>query len=274
MKGIDIVIPVHKYDDNVKVLLTRCLESLKGTAEVANVEGIETNVFVVGKSLSSDEIMNLVDWKDEFVSFNIVDNTTEATDFCSQVNFAVKEECKNDYFMVVEYDDMVTPNWIKTSLPYIAEKKKTSVFLPLVEVYDINKPETPISYINEIGWSSSFAENELGCLDLDALKEYCNFNLTGAIIKRNEFMKAGGLKPSIKLSFGYELLMRMANLYGDVFVIPKVGYFHFINRPDSLTAEYHRIMTQEEGAWWIKLAGQEYHFKKDRNKTYTPGEEE
>ena len=273
MKGIDIVIPVHKYDDNVKTLLTRCLESLKGTAEVANVEGIETNVLVVGKSLSSDEIMNLVDWKDVFKNFNVVDNNSDDTDFCSQVNLAVKE-CKNDYFMVVEYDDMVTPNWIKTSLPYIAEKKKTSVFLPLVEVYDINKPETPISYINEIGWSSSFAENELGCLDLDALKEYCNFNLTGAIIKRNEFVKAGGLKPSIKLSFGYELLMRMANLYGDVFVIPKVGYFHFINRPDSLTAEYHRTMTQEEGAWWIKLAGQEYHFKKDRNKTYTPGEEE
>ena len=96
MKGIDIVIPVHKYDDNVKALLTRCLESLKGTAEVANAEGIETNVLVVGKSLSSDEIMNLVDWKDVFKNFNVVDNNSDDTDFCSQVNLAVKE-CKNDY---------------------------------------------------------------------------------------------------------------------------------------------------------------------------------
>lgn len=273
MKGIDIVIPVHKYDADVKALLTRCLNSVKVMAEVSNVMRVKTDVVIVGPSLPSDEIMNLVEWKNEFASFNIVDNTTEATDFCSQVNFAVKEECKNDYFIIVEFDDVVTPNWVRTSLPYINERKKTSVFLPLIELYDINKSETPVGYINEIGWSSSFAENELGSLNLDALKEYCNFNVTGAIIKRSEFVKAGGLKPSIKLSFGYEFLMRMANLYGEVYIIPKVGYFHFINRPDSLTSEYHQTLSQEEGAWWIKLAGQEYHFKKDRNKTYSPDEE-
>ena len=33
-------------------------------------------------------------------------------------------------------------------------------------------------------------------------------------------------------------------------------------------------MTQEEGSWWIKLATQEYLFKKDRNKTYNPDEKE
>ena len=272
MKGIDIVIPVHKYDDDVKALLTRCLSSVKLMAEVSNVMQVKTDVVIVGPSLPTDEIMNLVEWSEEFASFNIVDNT-DATDFCSQVNFAVKEECKNDYFMIVEFDDVVTPNWVRTSLPYIQERKKTSVFLPLIELYDINKPETPVSYINEIGWSSSFAENELGSLNLDALKEYCNFNVTGAIIKRNEYIKAGGLKPSIKLSFGYEFLMRMANLYGEIYIIPKVGYFHFINRPGSLTSEYHQTLSQEEGAWWIKLAGQEYHFKKDRNKIYSPDEE-
>jgi hypothetical protein len=95
-----------------------------------------------------------------------------------------------------------------------------------------------------------------------------NFNITGGIIKRSEFIKAGGLKPSIKLSFGYEFLLRMANLYEEVYIIPKVGYFHFINREDSLTAEYHRTMTQEEGAWWIELAQEEYFFNEDRKKTY------
>ena len=274
MKGIDIVIPVHKYNEEVKALLTRCLASVKGMSVTSGEVGIKTDVTIVGPSLPSDEIMNLIEWKDEFVSLNVVDNTTDAVDFCSQVNFAVKEQCKNDYFIVVEYDDVVTDHWVKAALPYVLNRKKTSVFLPLVEVYDIRKPDMPLNYINEIGWSSSFAENELGSLNLDALKEYCNFNLTGAIIKRNEFVKAGGLKPSIKLSFGYEFLMRMANLYGEVYIVPKVGYFHFINRDDSLTSEYHRTMAQEEGAWWIKLAGQEYHFKKDRNKVYSPDEEE
>lgn len=274
MKGIDIVIPVHKYDENVEALLTRCLASIKDMAIEAKNINVNTDVIVVGPSLPSENIMKLIDWSDEFTSFNVVDNTSDATDFCSQVNLAVKEQCSNDYFMVVEYDDMVTPKWVKSAVPYILQKKKTSVFLPLVEVYDFSSPNIPIHYINEIAWSSSFAENELGSLNLDALTTYCNFNVTGAIIKKNEFLKAGGYKPSIKLSFGYELLMRMANLYSEVFIIPKVGYYHFVNREDSLTSEYHRTMSQEEGAWWIKLAGQEYHFKKDRNKTYSPDEEE
>ena len=46
-----------------------------------------------------------------------------------------------------------------------------------------------IHYINEIGWSSSFTENELGSLNVDVLQDYCNFNITGAIIKKNEFIK-------------------------------------------------------------------------------------
>lgn len=272
MKKVDIIVPVHKYDNDVKVLLTRCLESIKSMAAVSKGENITTDVVVVGPSLPSDDILNLVDWTDEFASFKVVDNITGNNDFCSQVNLAINESCKNDYFMVVEYDDMVTPKWLKMASPYIEKRKKTSVFLPLVELYDINDSEVPTGYVNEIAWSSSFVQNELGELDLESLKEFCNFNLTGAIIRRSDFVKAGGLKSSIKLSFNYELLLRMASLYGNVFVIPKVGYYHFIGRPDSLTNTYHSTMSQKEGAWWISLAGQEYHFKKDRKKEYSPEE--
>lgn len=273
MKGIDIIIPVHKYDDNVEVLLKRCLTSVKEMAITAKNININTDIVVVGPSLPSADVMKIIDWTDEFASFNVVDNTTNATDFCSQVNLAVKEQCSNDYFMIVEYDDMVTPKWLNMAYPYIQERNKCPLFLPLVEVYDIMSPNTPKYYINEIGWSSSFVENELGSLTCSLLKDYCNFNITGAIIKKNDYLKAGGLKPSMKLSFGYELLLRIANLYTEVYVIPKVGYFHFVNREDSLTSEYHRTMSQEEGSWWIKLALQEYNFKKDRNKTYSPSEE-
>ena len=274
MKGIDVIIPVHKYNDNVEALLKRCLTSVKEMAMNAKDADIKTDVILVGPSLPSEDIMKIIDWTDNFASFNVVDNNTDKIDFCSQINFAVKEYCSNDYFMVVEYDDMVTPKWINMALPYIQDRKKCSLFLPLVEVYDLATPDIPRYYINEIGWSSSFVENELGSLNCEQLKDYCNFNITGAIIKKNEYLKAGGLKPSIKLSFGYELLLRMANLYSEVYVVPKVGYYHFVNREDSLTTEYHKTMSQEEGSWWIKLALQEFHFKKDRNKTYSPNEQE
>lgn len=271
MKGLDIVIPVHKYNEEVAALLGRCLESIKAMANVNKGNSIKTDIFVVGPSLPSDEIMKLIEWEEEFNTFNVIDNDGN-TDFCSQVNFAVDKVCKNEYFMIVEYDDMVTDKWIKMALPYIESRPKCPIFLPLVEVYDINNPAIPIHYMNEIAWSSSFTDKELGSLNCNLLEDYCNFNITGAIVNKNDFVKSGMLKPSIKLSFGYELLLRLANLFKEVYIIPKVGYFHFVNRYDSLSTEYHQTMSQEEGAWWIKLATQEYHFKKDRNKTYTPDE--
>lgn len=273
MKGIDIIIPVHKYNTEVSQLLKRCLESVQSMALVNKEVNINTDIIVVGPALPSYDIMNLIEWKEEFASFNVVDNTTEATDFCSQVNYAVETTCKNDYFMVVEFDDMVTPKWAKMAMPYIEARPKCPAFLPLTEAYDIQNPTMPLHYINEMGWSSSFSDNELGSISCNALQDYCNFNITGAIIKRSDFVKAGMLKPSIKLAFGYELLLRLANLYKEIYVVPKVGYFHFVKREDSLTSEYHKTMSQEEGSWWIKLALEEYTYKKDRKKEYSPDKE-
>lgn len=270
MKGIDIIIPVHKYNTSVAELLARCLNSIKEMAKINKEEKITTRIQIVGpESLPSEEITNLIEWGDELDSFNIIINNGEL-DFCSQVNFAVNNACEMDYFMIVEFDDMVTSKWVKMATPYIKNRKKCPIFMPLVEVYDINKPNIPIHYINEIGWSSSFTESELGSLSVDVLQDYCNFNITGAILKKNDFVKVGGFKPSIKVSFGYELLLRLTNSYNESYVVPKVGYFHFVNRDDSLTSEYHKEMTPEEGSWWIKLATEEYTYKKDRNKTYSP----
>ena len=270
MKSIDIIIPLHLYNQTTIPLLTRCLMSIKSMASNSKKENIKINLNIVGPNLQnkSEEIFNLIEWGEEFNSFNIIDNEGEI-DFCSQVNFAVKEACKSEYFMVVEFDDIVTEKWLNMSIPYILKYKKCPIFLPLVEVYDINNPQKPLHYINEIGWSSTFTENELGFLNNEALLDYCNFNITGSIIKRIDFIKAGGFKPSIKLSFGYELLLRLSHLYKNIYIIPKVGYFHFINREGSLTSEYHKTITQKEGSWWIKLATEEYTYKNDRNKIYT-----
>jgi hypothetical protein len=271
MKGIDIIIPVHEYNPEVSELLKRCLESIQAMALVNKDMNLCTDVCVVGPSLPTEEINKLIEWDAEFTSFNIVENSGKI-DFCSQVNYAVENGCHNEYFIVVEFDDIVTAKWVKMALPYIESRPKCPIFLPLVEVYDIQNPNAPLHYINELGWSSSFAENELGSLTNAALQDYCNFNFTGSIVKRSDFIKAGGLKPSIKLAFGYELLLRLAHFNKEVYVVPKVGYFHFVNRDNSLTSEYHRTMTQEEGSWWIKLAIEECQHKKDRNKTYSPDE--
>ena len=274
MKSIDIIIPVHKYNEEIESLLKRCLTSVNEMADKGKSFNILTNVLLIqAPETPVVTIENFIETPIAFNTFGCYENKTGNYDFSSQVNYAVNNFCQSDYFMVVEFDDIVTPKWLNMALPYIECRPKCPVFLPLVEVYDIENQSKPLYYMNEIGWSSSFVENELGSLSKLVLQAYCNFNTTGAIFRRDEFIKAGGFKPSIKLSFGYELLLRLAHLYNEVYVVPKVGYFHFVNRKDSLTSEYHETMTQEEGYWWINLAVEEFQYKKDRKKTYIPQED-
>ena len=277
MKGIDILIPLHKYDTEVSELLKRCLTSISDSMgtnkDITHYITIIGTPKVCGMENEIRELLKGINNDEEYWSFKLVENKDGEYDFCSQVNYAVKNYCETDYFMVVEYDDMITPKWVGVALPYIKERKKCPMFLPLVEVYDIKNVNNPLYYINEIGWSSSFVENELGVLTNDNLKDYCNFNITGSIMKKFDFIKAGGLKPSIKLSFGYELMLRLSNLYKELFVVPKVGYFHFINREGSLTSEYYQTMSQKEGSWWINLALEEYTYKHDREIAYSEIEE-
>mgnify|MGYP003510568178 CR=1 FL=1 len=68
------------------------------------------------------------------------ENKSDKLDFSSQVNFAVENVCENDYFIVVEYDDMVIDKWVKMALPYMDSRQKCPIFLPLIEIYDINNP--------------------------------------------------------------------------------------------------------------------------------------
>lgn len=277
MKGISVVVPVHEYNEVVETLLKRCLTSIKDMAQNGKAYGVETELIVVGpESVVDKDLESLITYQEEetspFTKVVALKNTGE-TNFCSQVNLAVEKSVAYDYFMIVELDDAVTPKYLKSVSYYTDKRPNTTVFLPLVELYELQNLASPVGYMNEIAWSNSFSDEELGSLNLDALNTYYNFNVTGGVFKTADFKKAGSLKPSIKVSFAYELLLRMANLYGEVYIIPKVGYFHTVNRKDSLTDIYQQTVSQEEGSWWIKLAGQEYLFKKDRNKEYTPDEE-
>lgn len=269
--------PVHEYNDIVAELLKRSLTSIKDMAVNGKEYGVATELIVVGpEDVIKNDIESLIVYNEgetsPFENVVLVKNVG-ATDFCSQINTAVEKKVSYDYFMIVELDDAVTPKYLKSLSRYVDKRGNTSVFLPLVELYDVQNMTNPVGYANEIAWSNSFSDEELGSLNLDALNAYYNFNITGGVFKTSDFKKAGALKPSIKVSFGYELLLRMANLYGEVYVLPKVGYLHTVNRKDSLTDLYQQTISQEEGSWWIKLAGQEYLFKKDRNKEYTPDEE-
>ena len=260
MKDLTIIIPLNEFDQIVEEYLE---DSVKSCTD-ADKNGETTKMFVGPKEVLDKlkETMHLDDWKYVY---------NEKSDFSAQINAAVKE-CKTKYFTILEYDDTFTPKWFDNVETYIncndEYYEDIAVFLPLTEVIDYEeKDKGPIGYINEAVWASSFSD-EIGYLDVECLKNYMNFNTTGGVFRTEDFKKVGGLKESMKLSFWYEFLLRAVYNKKRVFVIPKVGYKHLINRPSSLSTTYNNTMSEKEADWWVELAQKEYFFTNDRNKTY------
>lgn len=251
MLDITVIIPIVTLDtDEKKSMLANAINSI----------GDVKKIVVVG----SAEALKTV----ETVDSNIVllENTGD-TRYAAQVNFAVNKEVKTKYFSVLEYDDAFSPIWFNNVEKYLsADTDDTFAFLPLTEVVDIRNNDI-IGYANEALWASSFSE-EIGYFDLNSITDYFNFNTSGGVFKTEDFKSLGMLKTSMKLVYWFEFLMRALYKGKRIFVIPKIGYYHFVNRPDSISAKYSMEMSEKEADWWIDLAKKEYFFPQDRKKTY------
>ena len=249
MKDLTIIIPVHKYDENIKELLSRALNSIPEN----------TNVII---SASVDAAKELSSWT---VSKETVVLPFEKTSFCDLVNNAV-EKVETKWFSILEFDDTYTKIWFKEAEKYIEFKPDVSVFMPFEDLIDFTDKKF-VGYGNEAVWASSFS-NELGYIDYDCLQNFFDFYLTGSIFNKEDWVSVGGLKSSIKLTFWYEFLLRMTHNNKKIFVIPKVGYVHLLNREGSLIKEYAATIDEKESKGWINIAKQEHFFKNDRNKVY------
>ena len=257
MKDLTVIVPIHKMDEKIASLLERAIKSLKE----ADKEG-ESKVIFIAPEKADFKLPNF-----ELKNDNKFLAISKSADFSTQINTAVKE-CDTKYFTILEVDDEFTPTWFKNVEKQIEVGEDISLYLPLTEVIDSrDENKGPIGYVNEAVWASSFSE-VIGELDLECLLAYLNFNTTGGVFKKDDFVSVGGLKPSMKLTFWYEFLLRLLNSGKRVYVIPKVGYHHYIYRDGSLSDTYNKEMTTEEGDWWVELAKKEYFFKKDRKKTY------
>jgi hypothetical protein len=250
MKNLTIIIPVFNLNDVKVNLLSRAIESVD-----------DSNILIVG--VKSD-IEKVVIPKDKTIKTLI--NDSDNTTYPYQVNLAV-QNVNTDYFSVLEYDDTYTPIWFKNLGQYMEnDTEDTFAFLPLTEVIDTELG--PIGYANEAVWASSFSE-EIGCYDVQSLEDYLDFNTSGGVFKVSDFKSLGMLKSSMKLTFWYEFLLRALYKGKRIFVIPKVGYLHYVGNEDTLTSIYMNNMDEKEANWWIDLAKKEYFFPHDRNKKYT-----
>ena len=268
--NISVIIPIHTVID-LDQYLPKALESVtKNTIQPDEILIVRCACPEVTQFLTEYDFGNLVE------KVRVIE-TQKTKEYAHMVNSAV-EEISTDYFSILEFDDEYSSIWFKNAVKYIKAYPDVDVFLS--HVIDVDQNNNFIGTTNEVTWSLGFVQgmtpeesySNLGFLDLEALKTYPNFQLSGAVIKKSTFEDIGGIKNNLKLSFIYEFLLRMTYNGYKVMTIPKSGYKHMNMRPYSLFWRYRNDdrykLSQDEGKFWMQTAMKEYFFNFDREIKY------
>ena len=197
---------------------------------------------------------------------NLVKNTGE-TDFASQVNLGVSKST-NEWVSILEFDDEYSSIWFKNVYRYVNAYNNVSIFLPIVVDTDSNG--LFVGFTNEASFAANINE-EIGYLTNETLLNYQNFQTSGMVFKKEIFNDFGGFKKSIKLTFVYELLLRLTHNSVKIMTIPKIGYKHTNLREGSIFWNYKNgvnKLTDDEVKFWIESSKKEYFFTEDRNIKY------
>jgi len=256
MSSISLIVPVHKLE---KEYLDGCILSIKNQKEKPNEV-----LFVTSNDDEIKNYLNSYDFGDLKEIIKIVTNETNDFGFQSQINYGVTSS-NSEYITFLEYDDELSPIWIKNAKEYIHHYPEVGVFLPII--YETDENGRFISFTNESVWAKEFSEVS-GYLDNNVLQRVQNFNFDGMVVKKSDFEEYGKLKSNMKLTFTYEFLLRMTYFSVPVMVIPKLGYKHTNNREGSLFVEYKKSIDVLESKFWVNKAKKEYFFKEDREITY------
>jgi hypothetical protein len=253
--NITTIIPIHEYNEVIETYLHKAIESV-----ITQTDEYKTDIIIV----SPIDIKLLVEPKLNYlnnVSYVINEGNT---DYQTQINLAV-ESVTTDYFMVLELDDEINNTYFKNGEAYIKYMPDVDVFLTMM--VEVNEQNQGIKLTNEVIWSQQFVgENgEAGFLNINSLKQYSDFKLSGAIFKKSDFINNGKYKTKIKLTFMYEYLLRLLNNGGKVYCIPKIGYKHLSTRENSMFDVYSKTMPMEERKFWFDIAVSESNFNNDRD---------
>lgn len=253
MKKTTIIVPIHIFDEEYANMIKKTYENVK------SLNNDNLTLMYVGPDLVIKECSKLLN--DNTVIY--LTNTSDEYNFVNQVNFAVNN-VKTEYFSILEVDDTYKLNWFDNLDIYMSENE-ASLYLPLNELLTVDGKF--IGYLNEMAWNIGMVE-ELGVIDMETLKVYMDFNITGGLFKTNDFIEVGGLKSSFKIASSYEFLMRFTEFGKKTFVLPKVGYYHMTGRKNSNMVAFKEILSDEELEWLIKRAHKEYKDKEDSNLTF------
>jgi hypothetical protein len=204
----------------------------------------------------------------DFSDINTIKVLHEGTpNYGAQINLGVKNS-DSKWVSFFEFDDEYSTIWFDNVKKYSTYYPDVEAFLPIV--IDVDAKSTFVGFTNEATFAANFAQ-EMGLLTNDMLLNYQNFQSAGMVIKRDVIENFGGFKPSVKLTFVYEFLLRMTYNSVKIMTIPKLGYKHLNLRPESIFWDLKfgkEKLDENEVKFWISSAKKEYFFVDDRNIKY------
>lgn len=259
---VSVVLPINTTRQrNFDELFERCIKSIQG-----QIVDIDELVIVHSDESALKEKLESFDFSG--ITVNFVENKGEV-DFATQVNLGV-EKSKNKWVSILEFDDEYSTIWFKNVKRYVDAYGDVSAFLPIV--VDTDEKGVFAGFTNEATFAVSL-NTEMGILTNDVLLTYQNFQTSGMVIKKEDFLSTGGFKQSIKLTFVYEFLLRLTYNSFKVMTIPRIGYKHTNLREGSIFWSYkfgNEKISDNEVTFWLDTAKKEHFFTSDRNIKYTP----
>lgn len=226
--------------------------------------GFEELVIVHSQEQSLIDLLDSYDFGDLNVTKLLWD---QDPNYANQVNFGIKN-AKGTWVSLFEFDDEYSSIWFKNVKKYVESFPEVQMFLPVV--VETDEKGLFAGFTNEATFAANFSQ-EMGILTNDTLQEYQNFQTAGSVIKKSVIEDFGGFKPSIKLTFIYEFLLRLTYNSVSVMTIPRLGYKHVNLREGSIFWNYKfgdSKMVEDEVKFWIQTAKREYFFTDDRSIKY------
>jgi len=259
---VSVILPIKSGKSNgFTEYFEKCIESLK-------IQKVGINELII---VHTNETY-LVDYLNnfDFGDLNVIKvEWTKEPNYASQINIGVRS-AKSKWVSLFEMDDEYSSIWFKNVDLYSNAYSDVDVFLPIV--VDTDAQGKFAGFTNEATFAANFTP-KMGILTNETLLDYQNFQTSGMVIKKSSFIDYGLMKPSFKLTFGYEFFLRMTHNSVKIMSIPRIGYKHTNLRDGSIFWNYKNgedRMLEDEVKFWIESAKKEYFFINDRAIKYEP----
>ena len=261
---ISVILPIKSGKAiDFKEFFDKCIQSIRNQGDYLN-----ELIIVHG---SEDYLTNFLN-DYEFSGLTVVNEVWDKEpNFAKQVNRGV-ELAKSEWCSIAEFDDEYSNIWFKNATKYMDIYKDVDVFLPIV--VDVDDKLVFAGFTNEATFAANVS-NEIGILTNETLQTFQNFQISGMVFSKDKFLEMGGLKSNLKLTFGYELFLRLTYNSLKIMTIPRIGYKHMNLREGSIFWNYKNgedKMNQDEARFWIETAKKEYFYNNDREIKYEPQE--